>query len=158
MDIAAEIRSTLADEWLPQIYRDKIRSQRTRAVELNVPGAENQAAIQYTLLGIELKVGKRRFPCPDLSTARYMRVFARIGCHRFAIPYDITQIPAAADELETAWHKALLICAEMSSGRPSRSGSQLRSKLLKEMRNELLDIGAGDAMPAFDRETKQRQT
>ena len=85
MDIAAEIRAQLADDWLPNIYKEKIRSQRTRSIVLDVHERENQAEIQYTLLGIELKVGKRRFACPDLATARYMRVFARFGCHEFAV-------------------------------------------------------------------------
>jgi hypothetical protein len=158
MDIAAEIRTGLADDWLPQIYREKIRTQRTRSLRLDLAERENAADIIYTLLGIELKVGRRRFACPELSTARYMRVFARIGCREFAIPYDITQIPAAADELETAWQRTLLILAESTGNRPSRSVSQVRANLVRDIRRELADIGAGDAMPLFDRETKQRQT
>ena len=86
------------------LSKKRFVSQRTRVIAARSARArENQAEIQYTLLGIELKVGKRRFACPDLATARYMRVFARIGCREFAVPYDITQISAAADELETSW-------------------------------------------------------
>ena len=157
MDTVAEIRNCLADEWLPGIYREKVRSQRTRSYHLEIPVRENRAEIQYTLLGIELKVGKRRFACPELSTARYMRIFARLGCREFAIPYDITQIPSAADELETAWQRTLLVLADRTSSRPSRSVSQVRAKLVRDIRSELADIGAGTAMPLFDRETKQRQ-
>ncbi|MEO7540069.1 MAG: hypothetical protein ABIV21_08565, partial [Pyrinomonadaceae bacterium] len=110
-----------------------------------------------TLLGIELKVGRRRFAAPDLSTARYMRIFARIGCCEFAVPYDITQISAAADELETSWQRSMLLLSDSTHGRPSRSESQARSKLIKLMRTELNEIGAGDIMPLFDRETRQRK-
>src|SRR3712207_6239102 len=113
MDIAAEIAATLSEEWLPHLYETKIRSQRTRAINLDVPERENAAHIQHTLLGIELKVGKHRFACPDLATARYMRVFARLGCPAFAIPYDITKISGAADELETAWQRTLLVLANL---------------------------------------------
>ncbi len=158
MDIAAEIRSSLADEWLPVIYERKIRSQRTRSIRLEISSRENNPEIQYTLLGIELKVGRRRFACPDLATARYMRVFARIGCSDFAIPYDITRISAAADELETSWQRTLLVLAELTKGRPSRSVSQFRSKLIRVIRESLAAIGAGDAMPKFDQQTKQRGT
>jgi hypothetical protein len=158
MDIAAKIRTSLADDWLPRLYHDKIRILRTRSVRIDVPEHENLAEINYTLLGIELKVGKRRFACPDLSSARYMRVFARIGCREFAIPYDITQIPAAADDLETAWQRTLLVLAELTGERPSRSISQFRANLIRIIREDLKEIGAGDAMPLFDRETKQRQT
>ena len=156
MDIAAQIRVALADNWLPHLYKEKIRAQRTRSIQIDVAERENQAEIQYTLLGIELKVARRRFACPDLATARYMRVFARIGCQNFAIPYDITKISAAADELETSWQRSILLLDEKTRGRQSRSISLARSKLIKTIRVEINQIGAGDAMPQFDRETKQR--
>lgn len=143
------IKDQLADEWIPTIYADKIRTQRTRAVEMEIPERENQAEILYTLLGIELKVGKRRIGCPDLATARYLRVFARIGCRKVAVPYDISKISVIADELETAWQKALLIVAN----EPPRT----RSALIKTMRTEINDAGAGEAMPEFKQSTRQRR-
>ena len=157
MDIAAEISAHFADEWLPKIYKEKIRSQRTRAYQLDVPARENQADIQYTLLGIELKVGKRRFACPDLATARYLRVFARLGCREFAVPYDITQISPAADNLETSWQRTLLHLNESTRHRPPRSVSQSRSKLIRTIRQKLEEIGAGDVMPLFNTATRQRE-
>ncbi|MEO6051650.1 MAG: hypothetical protein ABIP78_10010, partial [Pyrinomonadaceae bacterium] len=153
----AEICASLADEWLPTIYSQRIRPQRTRSISIEVPERENQAEIQYTLLGIELQVGKHRFACPDLATARYMRVFARIGCREFAVPYDITKISTVADDLETSWQRTLLLQAEMAVGRPSKGASQSRSKLVKAIRHELAGIGAGEAMPQFSQETKQRK-
>src|SRR5438128_2356047 len=87
MDLTAQIKASLGDEWLPELYRSKVRVQRTRSYRMEVPARENTAEIQYTLLGIDLKVGRRRFACPDLATARYLRVFARAGCSEFAIPY-----------------------------------------------------------------------
>ena len=152
MDIAAEICAHLADEWLPCIYREKVRSQRTRSYHLEIPVRENRAEIQYTLLGIELKVGKRRFACPDLATARYLRVFARIGAPDFAVPYDISQISGIADELETAWQRTVVLTEAKASG----GASALRS-VIKIMRAEIRSIGPGDAMPLFDRETRQRK-
>src|SRR2546423_7147286 len=140
MDVVAEIATELADDWPPAIYRQKIRSEQTRAYKLEIPKRENRAEIQYTLLGIELKVGRRRFACPDLSTARYLRVFARLGCREFAIPYDITQIPAAADELETSWQRTILILDQMDQ-------NDARSKVVKTIRDEIAAIGPGDAMP-----------
>nr|MBA2335824.1 hypothetical protein [Blastocatellia bacterium] len=96
MDIGTGIREQLAADWIPQIYAEKIRMQRTRACQLEVPERENKADILHTLLGIELKVGSTRFSCPDLATARYLQVFARLGCRNIAIPYDITKISALA--------------------------------------------------------------
>lgn len=150
------MRETFNADWLPAIYRDKIRKQRTRSVKLEIPERSNAAEIQYTLLGIELKVGKRRFACPDLATARYMRVFARLGTAEFAIPYDITRISTAADELETSWQRLILAIEKDTAEWPSRRASLAKTTLIKTIREELKNIGAGDAMPAFDRETRQR--
>lgn len=151
MNVVDEIHEQLAGDWLPNLYKEKVRSQRTRAYKLDIPKRENRPEIQYTLLGIELKVGRRRFACPDLATARYLRVFARLGCTEFAIPYDITQISGIADELETSWQRSMLILDK-------KKAHDSRSKLIKTIRDELIAIGSGDVMPLFDRETKQRKT
>jgi hypothetical protein len=150
MNVAAEIKGELESAWLPTIYADKVRSQRTRAYKLDVPRRENRADIQYTLLGIELKVGRKRFACPDLSTARYLRVFARLGCREFAIPYDITKISGVADELETSWQRSLLLLDQLDQ-------NEARSSVVKAIRDEIGRIGPGDAMPLFDRETRQKR-
>lgn len=152
MDIAAEIRASMTEAWLPAIYEKKIRSQRTRSYKLNIPKKENRADIQYTLLGIELKVGRKRYACPDLATARYLRVFARLGCNEFAVPYDITKISPAADEIETSWQRSLVLLEKLAG-----NDAAARTSLIKTLRNEIVKIGPGDAMPLFDRDTKQRK-
>src|SRR5437868_1089187 len=156
MDLTAEIRSEMGDEWLPTIYHEKIRSGRTRSLSIEIPERENSALIEYTLLGIELKVAKRRFACPDLSTARYMRAFARIGCRDFAVPYDITQISGFADQLETSWQRIDLLIDKIVPGASARSRSLARSKVIRSIREQLREIGPGEMMPIFDRETRQR--
>lgn len=155
MDIALEIREKLGAEWIPEIYRG-IRAGRTRSYRMEIPERENRADIQHTLLGIELKVGKIRLSCPDLSTARFLRVFARIGCRDVAIPYDITEIPVQADELECAWQKTLLLFEEAAAGRAPQVKGKLRSALVKQMRTETEKEGAGEMMPLFNTPTRQR--
>lgn len=156
MEIAAEIREKLKEEWIPVIYREKVRSQRTRAYHLNISAAEHRAEIHHTLLGIELKIGNKRFNCPDLSTARYLQVFARIGCSDVAVPYDITKISTLADELEIAWHKTLLFFDNLTKSKVASAKGRLRSGLIKEIRQEIEEIGAGSLMPEFKQSTKQR--
>lgn len=156
--VAENIRSKLGITWIPSIYQDKIRGQRTRAFHLDIPAKENKSEILYTLLGVELKVGNRRFTCPDLATARYLQVFARIGCRDFAVPYDITKISTVADELETSWHQMLLIFGQETGGKTSSTLGRSRSVLIRALREEIEEIGPGDAMPAFDRPTRQRST
>ena len=156
MEIAAEIKENLGDEWLPAIYLEKVRTQRTRAHRLEVALRENRAVIQHTLLGIELKVGNKRFACPDLSTARYLQVFARLGCQEVAVLYDISKISTLADELESSWHKSLLLLEEAAKTKTPSVKGRMRSALIKEMRDEIAEIGAGSLMPEFKQSTKQR--
>ncbi|HVE59060.1 MAG TPA: hypothetical protein VNB22_19715 [Pyrinomonadaceae bacterium] len=158
METAAEIREQLDGEWIPAIYRDKVRSQRTRSYHLNITQTEHRADIQHTLLGIELKIGNKRFSCPDLSTARYLQVFARIGCQDIAVPYDITKISLLADELEISWHKTVLLFENSTKDKIPSAKGRMRSHLIKEIRQEIEEIGAGSLMPEFKQSTKQRNT
>ncbi len=156
MKFVNEIRVRLGEQWLPQIYEEKIRPQRTRSMTLEVPAKENRPEILHTLLGIELKIGKKRFACPDLATARYLSVFARLGCKNVAVPYDITQLSGIADELETSWHKMLLVLEDLLVTDSAQSSGRKRAALIRAVRDEIARIGAGDAMPLFNRSTKQR--
>jgi len=158
MDIATEIKEKLNAEWLPEIYRAKVRTQRTRAHRFEVPEKENRALIQHTLLGVELKVGNQRFSCPDLSTARYLQIFARLGCQAVAVPYDITKISTLADELESAWQKVLLVFENATKDKTAPVKGRMRSSLIKEIRQEIDKIGAGALMPEFKQSTKQRSS
>ncbi len=158
MDIRAKIREMLGSDWIPLIYAEKVRPQRTRSFAMDIPERENEAEILYTLLGIELKVGKIRFSCPDLATARYLRVFARIGCPSVAIPYDITKISVLADELEVGWQKLLLIHEENCRQMLPNVARRARSALIKGVRVEIAELGAGDAMPTFKNSTRQRNS
>lgn len=152
MSVPDEIQKAMGEDWLPAIYANEVRGLRTRSCSLDIPERENAAEIMHTLLGIELKVGRHRFACPDLATARYMRVFARIGCPEFAIPYDITKISTLADRLETSWQRSLLMLESVSvtSARGRKSG------LLREIRNQISAIGPGEKMPEFKQSTRQR--
>ena len=143
---------------LVTIYSQKIRTIRTRSYSLEIPERENDVQILYTLLGIEIKVGRRRFACPDLPTARYMRVFARIGCREFAVPYDITKISTLADELETSWQRGLLLLEATTTGLTHRQEKRRRSDYIKSVRTEIAAIGPGEKMPLFNQSTKQRGT
>jgi len=154
--IVDEIRKQLGEQWIASIYKERVRSQRTRACHLDIPARENRPDILHTLLGIELKVGNSRFACPDLATARYLKVFARVGCSDFAVPYDITKISLIADDLETAWHQMFLLLDGEMKGREMSAKGRMRAALVRELRSEIEAVGAGDTMPAFDRPTKQR--
>ena len=150
--IAAEMGAT----WLPHIYCERILKMRTRAYHFPVLSKQAQPEIQHTLLGIELKVGRQRMLCPDLATARYLAVFARAGSKAVAVPYDITTVSAIADELESSWHRMLLLADEISKDANTAFSIRLRRRLVGKVSAEIAQAGAGRAVPEFKQNTKQR--
>lgn len=142
------LRANLGELWIPEIYRSQVRPMRTRSFQMTIPERENLPEIMHTLLGIELKVGRVRIATPDLATARYLCVFARLGCREVAVPYDISKISGIADTLETGWQRMNLLLLETTT--------RTRNLAIRSVRAEITDVGAGDAMPEFNTQTRQR--
>lgn len=155
-EYAAQVKAELDDAWLPHIYRERIRSKRTRSYRFAGLTKEPRVEIQHTLLGVELKAGRRRLLCPDLATARYLSVFARAGCEYVAVPYDITSISQLADELESSWHRMFLLADQHAAGKSEAFRTRIRRVLVKNIRAEISAAGAGTSMPEFRQSTRQR--
>lgn len=150
-----EIERQLGDSWLPRIYRERILKIRTRSYQFPPLAKSASPEIHHTLLGIELKVGRRRMLCPDLATARYLAVFARLGVKAVAIPYDITMISRLADELESSWYRMLLLVDGVARDHSSAFRARLRTLLIGKVRYEIAAAGAGTRIPEFTQSTRQ---
>jgi hypothetical protein len=152
MTVAAcveQIRERLSEAWLPRIYRERILKLRTRAYHFEIAGIPKRILIQHTLLGVELKVGRKRLLCPDLATARYLSVFARVGCKDVAVPYDITKISQLADELESSWYRMLLLADQEARAKSVSFRNRVRGALVAQLRAEITAAGAGTKIPEF---------
>jgi len=147
-DLASAIEAQMGESWLPRIYRERILTMRTRAYEFPALPKRATPRIHHTLLGIELKAGRRRMLCPDLPTARYLAVFARAGCHAVAIPYDITKISQVADELESSWHRMFLLLDDVT--RDEKIRGRAGRLLAARVRDEIESAGAGARVPEFE--------
>jgi hypothetical protein len=156
--VAEEIKTELGERWIPRIYRERILQMRTRAHHLHAQTKKTSVEIQHTLLGVELKIGRHRLMCPDLATARYLAVFARAGSRDVAVPYDISRISSLADELESSWHRMLLLVENAAEKRTAAFRSRLSNLLVQDVRREILEAGAGTVIPQFNQNTKQRRT
>ncbi len=156
-DYLEQIRNELGDSWLPQVYAERVLKSRTRAFQFPPLPKNAEVEIHHTLLGIELKAGRRRMLCPDLATARYLSVFARLGCQAVALPYDITRISFMADELESSWHRMLLITDQMTITRGNAFRARLQRLIIAKVRDEIEKAGAGPRVPQFKQSTKQRK-
>ena len=154
---AQEIRKLLGEAWLARIYRERILKLRTRSYHFDIKGAPARILIQHTLLGVELKLGRKRLLCPDLATARYLSVFARVGCPDVALPYDITKISQLADELESSWYRMFLLVEQETRAESTRLSARLRGLLIAKIREEIKEAGPGTRVPEFRQTTKQRR-
>jgi hypothetical protein len=150
------IQEQLGESWLPRIYRERILKLRTRSYEFDGAKPAARVDIQHTLLGVELKVGRKRLLCPDLATARYLSVFARLGCKAVAVPYDITKISHLADELESSWYRMFLLVEQETRAESTRLKGRLRGLLIAKIRAEIEEAGPGTRVPEFRQTTKQR--
>jgi hypothetical protein len=154
-ELLREIEATMGESWLPDIYGRRILKLRTRSYDFPSLARNSAPEIQHTLLGIELKVGRKRMLCPDLATARYLAVFARAGCKAVAIPYDITKISHLADELESSWHRMLLLADSLMGERKPAFATRVRTMLIGKVRDGIAAAGAGPRIPEFNQSTKQ---
>jgi hypothetical protein len=155
-EYAEQVKTELGDAWLPHIYRERVRSKRTRSYRFEGLTSKGRVEIQHTLLGVELMAGRRRLLCPDLATARYLAVFARAGCEQVAVPYDITKISQLADELESSWHRMLLLASHDAASKSDVFKTRIGRVLAGKIRAEVSAAGAGASVPEFKQSTKQR--
>lgn len=154
-EYVAQIKVDLGEAWLGRIY-GRILRMRTRSFHFPSSKPNPKVEIHHTLLGVELKVGRRRLLCPDLATARYLAVFARLGVTDIAVPYDITRVSQLADELESSWHRMLLLADDYAADATQKFRTRTRGLLIAKLRTEVLEAGPGTARPHFKQSTKQR--
>jgi hypothetical protein len=155
-EYAAQVKTELGDSWMPLIYRERILKMRTRLYSFGTIPRKPRVEIEHTLLGVELKVGQRRFLCPDLATARYLAVFAKLSCENVAVPYDITRVSQLADELESSWHRMLLLADHKASNRTEAFRARIHGLLIARLKGEISAAGAGEPIPEFKQSTNQR--
>jgi hypothetical protein len=83
------------------LYRQRVLPQKTRTIRLL--GRKCSGKIIRTLLGYEVKAAYKRVHCPDLVTARYLKLFSELGCRSIRLPYDPTVTDQLIPDLEDAF-------------------------------------------------------
>ena len=154
-ECAERVKAELQETWLSLIYRNRVLKTRTRSYHFGPLPAKPLTEIQHTLLGVELKIGRRRLFCPDLATARYLAIFARVGCQDVAVPYDITKTSRLADELESSWHRMLLLADRSAAKESDRFKAKVHGLLIAKLREEIEAAGPGTPVPEF-KNTRRR--
>ncbi|RPI20906.1 MAG: hypothetical protein EHM61_26010 [Acidobacteria bacterium] len=111
---------------LVDLYVRRVLAGRHRQVALR--GRKCQATIMHTLLGFEVKAGRKRITCPDRITARYLRGFAEIGLETVRIPYDPTITRGVISEVES-----LLEAIKGAAGSNPAACRRIYRKLRKQL-------------------------
>ncbi len=116
-----------------EIYSEEVLTRPTRTISL--PGRKCEPRIIYTFLGFELQAGRKRITCPDMATARYLRIFAELGMPSVETPYDPTQTARLLAGLEKGLEtmKDLLLAEKLDK---NRHQSKLR-RLYRGIRERL---------------------
>lgn len=116
------------------MYRREVLAQRTRTVRLL--GTKCSADVIQTLLGYEVQAQQKRIQCPDLVTARYLKLFSEIGCHTIRLPYDPTLTARIIPVLESAYENIMATVAGIFPDDPKLRQYVLR-KICAILREEL---------------------
>jgi hypothetical protein len=88
-----------------EIYRGQVLPIKTRTIHLL--GKKASARIITTLLGYEVQASYKRVHCPDMVTARYLRLFTELGCRTVKLPYDPTVTARLIPALEASFERVV---------------------------------------------------
>ena len=111
-------------EKLGRTYGKEVLSGRTRVVSL--PGRKCEPRLLNTFLGFELQVAQKRITCPDMSTARYLKIFAEVGMPSIKAPYDPSLTTGVLPQLEQSLNKIKDLLLEENLNRKQHQ-SKLRN-------------------------------
>jgi hypothetical protein len=100
-EYVAEACSGEAYQLFCSVSRRARSGRKTRRIKLI--GRRCTPQIYKTFLGYEVIGARKRVLCPDLTTARYLRIFAEIGLKEIDLPYDVTYTRDVLPELERSY-------------------------------------------------------
>lgn len=112
-------------EAFAEIYRREVLPVQTRTIRLL--GRKGPARIIHTLLGYEVQISYKRIQCPDMVTARYLKLFSELGCHSIRLPYDPTITARLVPRFESVMERITLGVGNLFPGDASLQRYVLRN-------------------------------
>jgi len=119
------LSASMGDQSLVDLYRQRVLTKKTRTLRLL--GRKCQARIIHTLLGFEVQAGYKRIQCPDMVTARYLKLFSELGCHSIKLPYDPTLTAQLIPQFESMLQALALQISQRFPGNASLQRRVLRN-------------------------------
>lgn len=126
-------------------FRSGLEGQKIRIVRLI--GRRCSPEIFNTFLGYEIIAAGKRIICPDMTTARYIQIFAEIGLKEVAIPYDVTRTQEILPNLERAFASLKLILNFFTDQLLSKAEkSQFLKSVYSSLRLALVALSPSDGL------------
>ena len=122
---------------LAAMYQNEVLPQKTRTVRLL--GIKSPARIIQTLLGYEVQARYKRIQCPDLVTARYIRLFSELGCRSIRLPYDPTVTARLISPMEQSLQSITDTVSGLFPGNPKLCLYVIR-KIYAILRTKIRDL------------------
>lgn len=123
----------LTDDFIT-LYQEKVLPFPHRSVEL--AGRKcNTPRINATLLGFELQIRDKRFSCPDMATALFLKIFAMIGAGEVKVPLDPTRTTDMLPFFEHCWNQFGETCRKLEAANLKTVASRMHSRLKERIRH-----------------------
>ena len=130
----AEAKALESIDRFVSFYQENALTLPCRKVELTGRKSTNPKIIR-TLLGYELQIGGKRFSCPDIPTALFLKVFALIGIKEVSVPLDPTKTADMVPELEKRLNEIFQFRSQLESGNSNKAGLKIQSLLKSRIKN-----------------------
>jgi len=111
--LVQNVLDRIGEDNLATFYKDRIAT--VPCYSLDLPKPEEPIEIENLLFGWRLKIGKKAIDCSSETQARYLRVFAEMGCDQTLVPKDDTYLSSIVNHWESLFEKAQAALQEHTS-------------------------------------------
>ena len=117
-----------------ELYQERVLSSPHRTVELTGRKCDTPM-INTTLLGFELQIRDKRFSCPDMPTALFLKIFAMIGSQEVKVPLDPTRTAEMLPFFEIKWRQFNETCRELEAVNLGTAAARMHRRLKERLRD-----------------------
>jgi len=111
--LAQNVLDRIGEDNLATFYKDRIAT--VPCYRLDLPKPEEPIVIENSLFGWRLKIGKKAIDCSSEAQARYLLVFAEMGCDQTLVPKDDAYLSSIVNQWESLFEKAQAALQEHTS-------------------------------------------
>jgi len=111
--LTQNILDRIGEDNLATFYKHRIAA--VPCYGLDLPKPEEPIKIENSLFGWRLKIGKKAIDCSSEAQARYLRVFAEMGCDQTLVPKDDAYLSSIINQWESLFEKAQAALQEHTS-------------------------------------------